>query len=684
MEDHVNGGQKEAVETMEMGGVKTDPEPEAEPGAEVERGAEAEAEAEPEPEAGVEPEPEAEAEPDAEAEAEPDHDAEVESDATPHTDNFQFLLNYGLSRNVAESLDNIYMAGTICHGDLDERALEALKEFSEAGALSVLHQFKDSDLSHVQVLLDRTGYTLDVTTGQRKYGGPPPSSVYPGTQACEIIARSFGDYMIPPGHAVFVGKIPRDMYEDELVPLFEKTGEIFDLRLMMDPLTGLNRGYAFLTYCKRAAAQECVRQLDNHEIRSGRHLGICLSVANNRLFIGSIPKKKSRKEVQEEFSKIIEGLTEVILYQQVDDPRKNRGFCFLEFEEHKYAAQARRKLLGGKTRVFGHVVTVEWADPVDSPDPEIMARVKVLFVRKLANTVTEPQLETLFSQYGKLERVKKVKDFAFIHFDLRTAALKAMVELNGTDLDGETLEIVLAKPPDRKRKERQRNDMRGPGDYDDNWYGHPSPRLSRGHGGQGDFSCTEEWYGYEEPYDDYGYDYYDYRGGYDDPYYSNYEESWNQMPRVRSGRGGHRGLSSVPMSSYGPIPGGRSGGGYSAMHSSYGASHRGGSRSGTGGYGPRRGGGMARGGGGVGGKRKFEGIVQPETKRRQVGGQLPWASQPIAQQPLGESIHWDHTLCRVLVLPKQTPWILDTILDGSPLRHRIPASWYSFLPTSEG
>jgi hypothetical protein len=31
-------------------------------------------------------------------------------------------------------------------------------------------------------LLERTGYTLDVTTGQRKYGGPPPDSVYSGVQ----------------------------------------------------------------------------------------------------------------------------------------------------------------------------------------------------------------------------------------------------------------------------------------------------------------------------------------------------------------------------------------------------------------------------------------------------------------------------------------------------------------------
>jgi len=26
----------------------------------------------------------------------------------------------------------------------------------------------------IQAILDRTGYGLDVTTGQRKYGGPPP------------------------------------------------------------------------------------------------------------------------------------------------------------------------------------------------------------------------------------------------------------------------------------------------------------------------------------------------------------------------------------------------------------------------------------------------------------------------------------------------------------------------------
>lgn len=51
-------------------------------------------------------------------------------------------------------------------------------------------------------------------------------------------------------------------------------------------------------------------------------------------------------------------------------------------------------------------------------------QVKVLFVRNLASSVTEEILEKAFSQFGKLERVKKLKDYAFIHFEERDGAVK--------------------------------------------------------------------------------------------------------------------------------------------------------------------------------------------------------------------------------------------------------------------
>ncbi|XP_039709201.1 heterogeneous nuclear ribonucleoprotein Q isoform X2 [Pteropus medius] len=614
--------------------------------------------------------------------------------AVIHSENFQTLLDAGLPQKVAEKLDEIYVAGLVAHSDLDERAIEALKEFNEDGALAVLQQFKDSDLSHVQnksaflcgvmktyrqrekqgtkvadsskgpdeakikALLERTGYTLDVTTGQRKYGGPPPDSVYSGQQpsvgtevkklkTCTFCSKCtnvwfpketlHGFYFIF-NLQIFVGKIPRDLFEDELVPLFEKAGPIWDLRLMMDPLTGLNRGYAFVTFCTKEAAQEAVKLYNNHEIRSGKHIGVCISVANNRLFVGSIPKSKTKEQILEEFSKVTEGLTDVILYHQPDDKKKNRGFCFLEYEDHKTAAQARRRLMSGKVKVWGNVGTVEWADPIEDPDPEVMAKVKVLFVRNLANTVTEEILEKAFSQFGKLERVKKLKDYAFIHFDERDGAVKAMEEMNGKDLEGENIEIVFAKPPDQKRKERKaqrqaaKNQM-----YDDYYYygppHMPPPTRGRGRGGRGGYGYPPDYYGYEDYYDYYGYDYHNYRGGYEDPYYG--YEDFQVGARGRGGRGARgaapsRGRGAAP-------PRGRAG--YSQRG---GPGSARGVRGARGGAQQQRGRGVrgARGGrgGNVGGKRKADGYNQPDSKRRQTNNQN-WGSQPIAQQPLQGGDH---------------------------------------------
>lgn len=53
------------------------------------------------------------------------------------------------------------------------------------------------------------------------------------------------------------------MFEDELIPLFEKCGTIWDLRLMMDPMTGTNRGYAFVTFTSRDAAHNAVKEVRN-------------------------------------------------------------------------------------------------------------------------------------------------------------------------------------------------------------------------------------------------------------------------------------------------------------------------------------------------------------------------------------------------------------------------------------
>jgi len=61
---------------------------------------------------------------------------------------------------------------------------------------------------------------------------------------------------------VFCGKLPNTVFEDELIPLFEKCGKIYDLRLMMDPLSGTNRGYAFVTYTTKEEAEKATVEVN--------------------------------------------------------------------------------------------------------------------------------------------------------------------------------------------------------------------------------------------------------------------------------------------------------------------------------------------------------------------------------------------------------------------------------------
>merc|ERR1711981_1332090 len=263
---------------------------------------------------------------------------------------------------------------------------------------------KGPDEDKIKEILERTGYTLDVTTGQRKFGGPPPGwEGEPPSNGCEV----------------FCGKIPRDIYESDLIPLFEKCGKIWDLRLMMDPMTGSNRGYAFVTFTTRNAAQEAVRQLDSYEIGEGKVLKVNVSEPKTRLFVGNIPKSKGKDEIEEEFTKLSAGLKEVIIYSSPDDKKKNRGFCFLEYESHKAASLATRRLETGRIKVWSCDIIVDWADPQEEPDEDTMSQVKVLYVRNLTISVSEERLREGFEAYGKIDRVKKIKDYAFVHFEDR-------------------------------------------------------------------------------------------------------------------------------------------------------------------------------------------------------------------------------------------------------------------------
>ncbi|XP_049865735.1 probable RNA-binding protein 46 [Pectinophora gossypiella] len=284
-------------------------------------------------------------------------------------------------------------------------------------------------------LMERSGYPIVQHNGQRKFG--PPS-----------------DWLGPPppkGCEVFVGKLPREIFEDELVPIFSGMGKIYEMRLMMD-FSGSNRGYAFVTFTTQAEAFRAVRELNGYEIRPGRHIGVVKSVDNCRLFVGSIPKTKTKEDILQELSKRVTGIVDVILYKNCFDKKLNRGFAFVEFESHRAAAMARRALVPGCVKLWDQEVMVDWAEPEPQIDDEQMKRVKVLYVRNFQIETTPDTIQSLFESAinNKIERVKKIYDYAFIHFLTREHAELAMAKLQNTEIDGSVIEIRWAKPVERE------------------------------------------------------------------------------------------------------------------------------------------------------------------------------------------------------------------------------------------
>ncbi|XP_076640686.1 APOBEC1 complementation factor [Halictus rubicundus] len=285
-------------------------------------------------------------------------------------------------------------------------------------------------------MLQRTKYELVQENGQRRLTAPEIAS---------------GEKQRVKGAEIFLGRLPRNCYEDELMPILEKIGRLCELRLMLD-FSGSTRGYAFALFEDAKTARAVCAKLDGYEIRPGHRIGVVKSVDNCRLFFGGVPKNKRKEEFLQELNKILDGITDVYLYPNAHDKTQNRGFIFVEFIDHRAAAMARRKLIPGKVILWDHEIAVDWADPEpgDPIDEEIMETVTALFVRNLSLDTPQQKIRDIFQKTTKIPvlKLKKINHFAFVHYENRKAAetvLNIMTKRNGV-ADAEGWEISWAKP----------------------------------------------------------------------------------------------------------------------------------------------------------------------------------------------------------------------------------------------
>ncbi|XP_072924082.1 dead end protein homolog 1-like [Hemitrygon akajei] len=183
----------------------------------------------------------------------------------------------------------------------------------------------------LEAWMAETGIDLVQVNGQRKFGGPPPGWTGP-----------------PPlsGTEVFIGKLPQDLYEDTLIPLFQSAGKLYEFRLMMT-FSGENRGFAYAKYANRCYAQCAIAMFNGYRIRDGRPILVCWSTEKDQLCVGGIPLCRNREEVLGVLRELTEGVSDLSLHLSTDRKKEMTKFAVVKYESHRAAALAKKKLVEG-------------------------------------------------------------------------------------------------------------------------------------------------------------------------------------------------------------------------------------------------------------------------------------------------------------------------------------------------
>lgn len=254
---------------------------------------------------------------------------------------------------------------------------------------------------------------------------------------------------------VFVGGLDKDASETDLKKAFAVVGEVTEVRLMMNPQTKKNKGFAFLRFATVEQAKRAVTEL-KHPVINGKQCGVTPSQDSDTLFLGNISKTWTKDALREKLKHYgVDNVEDLTLVEDTNNVGMNRGFAFLEFSSRSDAMDAFKRLQK-RDIVFGvdRPAKVSFADSFIDPGDEIMAQVKTVFVDGLPASWDEDHVQELLKKYGEVEKIElarnmpsaKRKDFGFVTFDTHDAAVTCAKSINNAELgEGDNKAKVRAR-----------------------------------------------------------------------------------------------------------------------------------------------------------------------------------------------------------------------------------------------
>ncbi|RKP03134.1 hypothetical protein CXG81DRAFT_1780, partial [Caulochytrium protostelioides] len=177
---------------------------------------------------------------------------------------------------------------------------------------------------------------------------------------------------------LFVGNISRDSTEDALGEFFGTIGDVTGARIITDRETGYSKGYGYVDYTTKAAAEEAIEKLNGAEL-DGRPLRVDMSTqkpqrapggapARGRveapqstptttLFLGNLPFNCSETDIDSAFSSF--GSIASIRLPTSRETGEFRGFGYVSFNDVATAKAALDAMNG--EYIHGRSMRIDYA-----------------------------------------------------------------------------------------------------------------------------------------------------------------------------------------------------------------------------------------------------------------------------------------------------------------------------------
>lgn len=96
---------------------------------------------------------------------------------------------------------------------------------------------------------------------------------------------------------IYVGNLPYDFTEEELKDMFNQFGDVANVKIILDKVTGRSKGFGFIEMVEKSEGQDAIQVLDQSPVR-GRNVRVHMARPKNGRQQRS--KSKRSKESQPE------------------------------------------------------------------------------------------------------------------------------------------------------------------------------------------------------------------------------------------------------------------------------------------------------------------------------------------------------------------------------------------------